>query len=179
MPDVLFRGLLTRLAGRGQRQSLGRLTGPGAGILPGRLNGPRLGTFLTPRLRRFLAPLLAPLLGLCLSLVAAPDAAAQSLRLLIYSAPLAGSQYYALATLGPQIRVGDPLALVREPDNRHDPAAIRVEWRGHKLGYLPRAANRLIAAAMDRGDRLVARVAGNQEHPDPWQRLRIEVHAEL
>jgi len=61
-------------------------------------------------------------------------AAAESVRLLIQSSPLAGSQYYALDEIRPQLRVGDRLELIREADNRHDRYAIRVEWQGHPLG---------------------------------------------
>lgn len=104
---------------------------------------------------------------------------AQSIRLLIQASPLAGSQYYALGTFWPQIRVGDELTLRREPDNRHDRLAIRVDWQGHQLGYLPRAQNRVPAEAMDRGDRLRARVAQLTEHPDPWRRVVVEVYLEL
>ena len=72
-------------------------------------------------------------------------AQADSVRLLVQSSPLAGSQYYAVGAQWAALRVGDPLALIREPDNRHDRNAIRVEWRGHKLGYVPRAENRAVA----------------------------------
>src|SRR5689334_23732236 len=34
------------------------------------------------------------------------------------------------------------LDLVREPENPHDANAVRVEWRGRKLGYVPRRDNR-------------------------------------
>lgn len=100
-------------------------------------------------------------------------------RMLVQQSPLAGSQFYALAECLPQIRVGDALELVREPENRHDAQAIRVEWRGRKLGYLPRAQNRAISAALDRGERLTARVSSVGDNKNPWQRLAFEVFAEL
>ncbi|MGA7480215.1 MAG: HIRAN domain-containing protein [Azonexus sp.] len=106
-------------------------------------------------------------------------AQAESIRILVQSSPLAGSQYYAVGEQWQAMQVGDLLDLIREPDNRHDKHAIRVEWRGHKLGYVPRAENRAVAAAMDQGDRLVARIARLTEHPDPWRRVRFEVYAEL
>jgi hypothetical protein len=117
---------------------------------------------------------------LILSLLAAwPASAADSVRLLVQRVPLAGSQYYALAEQGPQLQVGDWLNLVREADNRHDRHAIRVDWRGHRLGYLPRQANQAVAAAMDRGERLRGRIAGLRHAVDPWQRVDIEVYVEL
>lgn len=117
---------------------------------------------------------------LILSLVlGAWDARAERIRILVQSSPLAGSQYYALAEVRSQLKVGDALKLVREPDNRHDVNAIRVEWRGQKLGYVPRVENRAVAAAMDGGDRLSARVSRLTEDPDPWRRLEVEIYVDL
>lgn len=104
---------------------------------------------------------------------------ADNVRVLIQSSPLAGSQYYAVGEQWQQLKVGDRLELIREPDNRHDRHAIRVEWRGRKLGYVPRAENRSVAAALDSGDKLLARISRLTEHPDPWRRVEFEVFAEL
>ena len=106
-------------------------------------------------------------------------AGAQGVRILIQSSPLAGSQYYALGPHWTEIRVGDPLTLVREADNRFDRHAIRVEWRGHKLGYVPRSENRALAAALEQGDHIVVRISRLTDHPDPWRRVEFEVFAEL
>ena len=106
-------------------------------------------------------------------------AQAESIRVLVQSSPLAGSQYYAVGEFWREMQVGDPLTLIREPDNRHDRNAIRVEWRGHKLGYVPRAENRAVAAAMDQGDKLVARISKLTEHANPWLRVEFEVFVEL
>ena len=112
-------------------------------------------------------------------LLAAGLAAAQSVRIVVQSSPLAGFQYHAGSELWPQLRVGDSLSLTREPGNPHDGRAISVSWRGRKLGYLPRRENAVIAAEMDRGHRLGARIAELRAGPDPWQRLRVEVWVEL
>ncbi|MBS1161306.1 MAG: hypothetical protein H6R15_3725 [Proteobacteria bacterium] len=108
-----------------------------------------------------------------------PLAEAQSIRLLLQNSALAGSQYYALAEWWPELKVGDRLELIREPDNRHDRHAIRVEWRGHQLGYVPRAENRQLAAALDRGERLGARLSALSDNKNPWRRLAFEVFIEL
>ena len=107
------------------------------------------------------------------------SASAESVRILVQSSPLAGSQYYAASEMWQEMHIGDALELIREPDNRHDRNAIRVEWRGHKLGYVPRAENRAVAAAIDQGDKLVARISRLTEHPNPWRRVEFEVYAEL
>jgi hypothetical protein len=106
-------------------------------------------------------------------------ASAESLRLLIQRSPLAGSQYYALDACWQQIKVGDRLELIREKDNSHDRNAIRVEWQGHKLGYVPRHENRVIAGALDAGEPLSARVSSISDNENPWQRVAFEVFIEL
>ena len=105
--------------------------------------------------------------------------AAETVRILVQSSPLAGFQFHAGARLWAEMRAGDRLALIREADNPYDKNAVRVEWRGAKLGYLPRAENRAVAAAMDAGERVDARIARLREHRDPWQRVLIEVFVVL
>lgn len=100
---------------------------------------------------------------------------AESIRLLVQSSPLAGFQYHAGAALWERLQVGDELTLIREPDNPHDARAVRIEWRGAMLGYLPRAENEAVAAAMDRGERVTGRIAALVAHKNPWRRVRIEV----
>ena len=118
--------------------------------------------------------LLSISLVLCLG-----SAQAGPIRMLVQSSPLAGSQYYALGELQAEMRVGDPLTLIREPENRHDRRAIRVEWRGTKLGYVPRKENREVAAAMDAGERVSARISRLRDDHDPWKRVEIEVFLHL
>lgn len=102
-------------------------------------------------------------------------AGAQQLRVLVQSSPLAGYQFHAGSEVWDQLRVGDALSLVREPDNPHDPNAVRVEWRGRQLGYLPRAENREIAAELDRGSAVEARIAQLRPSRNPWQRILVDV----
>ena len=106
-------------------------------------------------------------------------AQAGEVRILVQSSPLAGFKYHAGEDLWPELREGDRLDLVREPDNEHDANAIRVEWHGRKLGYLPRKENRAVAAAMDNGDKVDARIAKLRQHRNPWQRMLIEVFVVL
>ncbi|MDP2134386.1 MAG: HIRAN domain-containing protein [Sulfuritalea sp.] len=125
------------------------------------------------------SPLTKFFLGLSLALAISLMALAAEVRILVQSSPLAGFQYHAGEALWQEMREGDRLALVREADNPHDANAVRIEWRGHKLGYLPRAENRAVAAAMDGGDPVAARIAKLRQHRNPWQRMLIEVFVVL
>ena len=117
--------------------------------------------------------------AIVLALAAQANAVGQEVRILVQSSPLAGFRYYAGETLWQEMKVGDELALVREPDNAHDANAVRVQWRGHKLGYLPRAENRAVAAEMDRGAPVVARIAALLQDRNPWKRLRVDIYVVL
>ena len=114
-----------------------------------------------------------------LLLVVCNSTLAQTIRILVQSSPLAGFQYHDGAALWDVMKVGDALQLTRQPDNPHDNKAIIVSWRGRQLGYLPRAENRAVAAEMDGGGRVEARIARLQKHRNPWARVLIEVFVVL
>ena len=101
-----------------------------------------------------------------------------SVRLLVQSSPLAGFRHGEAGQVSPLLRPGDVLELVREPDNPHDANAVRVDWRGRKLGYVPRSENGALAWAMDRGESLRARVSRLAEHRNPRRRIEFEVYVE-
>ncbi len=117
-------------------------------------------------------------LFIVLALVAACTAGATpppESRILVQSSPVAGFQFHEGRQLWNRLQVGDELTLVREPDNPHDPRAIRVEWHGHMLGYVPRAENESVARQLDRGNKLEARIIRLTKHRDPWKRIEFEV----
>ena len=120
--------------------------------------------------------LAAGLAGASLLVFGLSPAHAESIQILIQSSPLAGSQYHAFADVRTEIRPGDRLTLVREADNRHDRHAVRVDWQGRPLGYIPRAENRAVARALDAGERLEARVSVLREDTNPWRRLEFAVY---
>jgi len=117
-----------------------------------------------------------PISLLAAALLFTPLARAESVKILVQSSPLAGSQFYAVRKLRDEIRIGDRLSLTREPDNRHDSNAVRIDWNGQQLGYVPRKENRAVARALDAGEKLEARVSKLRDDPDPWQRVEFEVY---
>lgn len=95
--------------------------------------------------------------------------------ILLQASPLAGFQYHAGKAVWLQMRVGDALALIREADNPHDAKAVRVEWQGHMIGYVPRRENSDVARLLDRGQPLDARITRLSEGRDPWSRVRFDI----
>ncbi len=73
---------------------------------------------------------------------------------------------------------GQPLALVREPGNPHDPNAVCIRDRvGLKLGYVPRVDAPAVAKAMDGGYTVEARTVrdGSNVIHITWERKKNEV----
>lgn len=89
--------------------------------------------------------------------------------------PVAGFQYHNGEALWPQLAVGQMLTLTREADNHYDDRAVRVDWQGQKLGYIPRLDNAAVSQLLDRGERLEAVIAGLENSSNPWDRVRVEV----
>lgn len=120
--------------------------------------------------RDFLKQLLAaPLVG------APAMAAARESRYDFAVFPVAGFSYYDGPELLERIRPGDPVALVREPDNPHDERAIRIEALGRRVGYVPRSENRPLVRLLEQGAELRARVVGVGPDGESWDALRVGV----
>ena len=102
----------------------------------------------------------------------------QNVKLLVQSSPLAGFRYGEGAAVWPLLQLGDDLQLVREAGNPHDANAVRVDWQGRSLGYVPRRENAALAWGLDRGTPLRARVSRLLEHPNPARRIEFEVYIE-
>ena len=119
------------------------------------------------------------LLGLVAMLPASAAEPGTSAKILLQSSPLAGFRYYEGKKLWSEMKVGDFLQLVREPGNSYDPNAVRVEWQGHKLGYVPRADNEALARFMDRGSKAEARITRLKKSRNPWQRMEFDVYLGL
>jgi hypothetical protein len=94
---------------------------------------------------------------------------------LIQKCHLAGYQHHHGEDLWSYLTVGDRLDLRREPDNQHDNNAIRIDWNGRQLGYLPRNQNQTTALMLDNQVRLEARIGQLERHANPWRRVEVEV----
>lgn len=95
--------------------------------------------------------------------------------LVVQRTPIAGFKHHHAQALWSELREGDVLTLIAEPANAHDAQAIRVDWQGQSLGYLPRTLNGAVSRALAEGAPLSARIRRLREHPDPRRRIEIEI----
>lgn len=97
-------------------------------------------------------------------------------RIELQHSPVAGFQYHKGLEIWTLLNVGDELLLVSEPENKYDPRAVRVEWRGQKLGYVPRVDNSSVNHLLGSGQRLIAAVVSLNESNNPWERISFAVY---
>lgn len=120
------------------------------------------------------------LAGVFLVLAAAATAQDRSIpEILVQVSLTAGLRYHEAKAVWGQMHEGDALTLVREPGNLYDINAVRVDWNGHQLGYIPRAENQAVARQLDRGNRLEARVSRLTQYRNHRRKLELEVFVPL
>jgi hypothetical protein len=100
-------------------------------------------------------------------------------EILVQVSLTAGLRYHDAKAVWDQMQDGDTLTLVREPENPYDLSAVRVDWNGHKLGYIPRTQNEAVARQMDRGNRLQARITKLTKYRNHRRKLEFEVFLPL
>ena len=91
----------------------------------------------------------------------------------------AGLRYHDARAVWDQLQEGEGLTLVREPENPYDVNAVRVDWNGHALGYIPRTENAAVARQMDRGSKLQARITKLTRYRNNHRKLEFEVFLPL
>lgn len=109
--------------------------------------------------------------------IAAPIAQASTAKQVeLQRSPVAGFQYHQGDVVWPLLIVGASLDLVREPNNAHDPRAVRVDWQGRKLGYVPRIDNAAVSHLLDNGQSVSAEIVALQLSSNPWDRIELAVY---
>ncbi|MCC6532140.1 MAG: HIRAN domain-containing protein [Burkholderiales bacterium] len=121
--------------------------------------------------RRFLETL-AALVGIGIT---APARAAAARMVELQRSPLAGFQYHRGEAVWPALAVGAALSLVREADNAYDARAVRVDWQGQKLGYVPRIDNAAVSHLLDAGHVLQAEIVRLCAAKNPWERVELAI----
>lgn len=120
--------------------------------------------------RRFLAGLTVSPLTLLPGRTRRP---ASAFRLADFA--VAGFRYHDGPRVLARLRPGDRLRLVPEPLNAHDENAVRIEFEGCLLGYVPRGQNRTLSSLLRQGCPAACTVCRIDGNADPWEALSVVV----
>ena len=94
----------------------------------------------------------------------------------LFQCHVAGFPYYQGPMIISNLKPGEQLKLLREPNNPHDSKAIGVfTSNGHKLGYVPRTHNPLPADLMDNGHKLTASLSSVSTDMGEYSCLEMEI----
>jgi hypothetical protein len=124
--------------------------------------------------RRLFIERIAALVGL--GAVIPPAQAATLRRIELQRSPVAGFQYHRGESVWSDLKVGEGVMLVREPDNAFDSRAVRVDWQGNKLGYVPRIDNAAISHLLDSNQVVSAEIVSLRMSDNPWDRIEFAVY---
>lgn len=95
----------------------------------------------------------------------------------LFSFHIAGFQYHDGALVLSDLKAGDCLELVPEPDNPQDSEAVAVKYKGTMLGYVPSDMSAPLAVMMYYGHAAVfeCRVLQVAPEKNPWRQVRAAV----
>ena len=100
-------------------------------------------------------------------------------RVLVQRTLAAGLRHHDAKAVWSDLREGDAVDLVREGDNLHDRGAVRIDWRGRVLGYVPARDNADLARQLDRGQALRARITKVTLFRNYRKKLEVEIYIDL
>lgn len=90
---------------------------------------------------------------------------------------VAGFRFYEGMHLLTNMKEGDLLELVREPDNTHDTCAIALHWQGKKIGYIPASINEMLSYLLDaEALSLFAVITHLEKESQPWENVAVAVY---
>ncbi len=115
-------------------------------------------------------------LGLvALAPVARVEARNKHQRFILHECFIAGFRFHEGPDIMPYLQPGESLTLTAEPDNPHDPWAVRVEHNKSHIGYLPRTQNEFVARLLQQDAPVSCVINAVDEQAVPWQAVRIQV----
>lgn len=88
---------------------------------------------------------------------------------------VAGVQHHNLPKVISRLIEGDDLDLVPEPTNKFDSNAVRIEYEGIMLGYVPRKLSAEISAALEVGTNLSCTIETLTPENKPWEQLEVVI----
>lgn len=89
---------------------------------------------------------------------------------------VAGVKHHKLFSVINEIEEGKKLNLVLEPTNTFDPYAVRIEYEGTMLGYVPKKhSEEVYQWIKDAHQKVGCTVIELNKEIDPWRMLKVSI----
>lgn len=92
---------------------------------------------------------------------------------------IAGVQFHELKNVIKDLKEGDDLQLVLEPQNKYDPNAVRIEYfnEGEETmcGYVPKKFSAEVSGAIAIGKVLECKITQLAPSAKPWEQCQVTV----
>ena len=97
--------------------------------------------------------------------------------IMLFDTVVAGTRYIPeIKQILSDVKLGDRLEFVREPENSYDDKAIMVQTvDGEKIGYVPREDNIVFSRLMDAGKLLFGKITSMESRKN-WTRIAMEIY---
>lgn len=86
---------------------------------------------------------------------------------------IAGVQHHSMYKVLKDLEVGYLLDLIREPENKFDPNAVRIEHNDTMLGYVPAKFSAGAAAILDVGGDIICEIIELNPTARPWEQCKV------
>ncbi len=88
-----------------------------------------------------------------------------------------GFRFYEGTKLLTQMKTGNLLEMVREPNNEHDDCAIALHFNNQKIGYIPAEQNEMLSRLMDAAvTELLAEITHLEPAAAAWENVCVAVY---
>jgi hypothetical protein len=87
---------------------------------------------------------------------------------------IAGVQHHQIHEVLAELTEDEILDLVPEPTNSYDPNAVRIEFNGVMLGYVPKKFSAEISAMLETSE-LLCTITTLNKAAKPWEMCEVEI----
>jgi len=88
---------------------------------------------------------------------------------------IAGFRFHEGPGMIGRMRAGDRLSLRAEPDNPYDGGAVRMEFAGRHMGYVPRSQNAVVGRLLAQRAPVSCRILALDPTAEPWRAVQVAV----
>lgn len=89
---------------------------------------------------------------------------------------LAGAKFYQLPWILNDLKIGDDIALIPEPENRYDENAVAIHFKEKKLGFVPRVNNSNLQKLILANANVMGKISVLNPQGEQWKQVKVTLY---